>query len=134
MRYDVVAGGYGIGMADDMLTQALDATDEIEITVTGRTSGREHSTPVWFVRERDDMFLVPVDASRSNWFKNVRENPTIRIDARGASLTAHATPITDQAEVDRIVDKFRAKYGADSVERYYPNANVAVDVPLDTGR
>ena len=31
--------------------KALKNTDEIEITVTGRVSGRRISNPVWFVQE-----------------------------------------------------------------------------------
>jgi hypothetical protein len=32
--------------------------------------------------------------------------------------------------VNDVVEKFRAKYGADDVERYYPKHDVAVEVPL----
>ena len=117
-------------MTNDTLAQALDAMNEIDITVIGRKSGREITTPVWFVREDDELYLVPVNASGSNWFKNVRNNHTMRVSARGADLTAEANPIMDQAEVDRVVDGFRAKYGADNVEKYYPNASVAVEIPL----
>jgi len=117
-------------MADNTLAQALDKTNEIDITVIGRKSGREISTPVWFVREDDELYLVPVYASGTNWFKNVRKNPTMRVSARGTDVTAQAHAITDQGEVDRVVDRFRAKYGADNVAKYYPNANVAVEIPL----
>jgi deazaflavin-dependent oxidoreductase (nitroreductase family) len=122
--------GYVTGMANDTLAQALDSTNEIDITVIGRTSGREITLPVWFVREDDELYLVPVNASGSNWFKNVRKNPTMRVSARGADLTAQATAITDRVAVDQIVDGFRAKYGADNVAKYYPGADVAVEIPL----
>jgi hypothetical protein len=32
---------------------ALDNTNEVDLTVTGRKSGQEISRPVWFVREQD---------------------------------------------------------------------------------
>jgi deazaflavin-dependent oxidoreductase (nitroreductase family) len=119
-------------MANDTLAQALDKTNEIDITVIGRKTGREHTTPVWFVRDDDELYLIPVNASGSNWFRNVRKTPTIRVSARGADVTAQAHPLTDQGDVDRVVDEFRAKYGADNVAKYYPGADVAVEIPLPT--
>jgi hypothetical protein len=40
--------------------KALEKSHEIEITVTGRTSGREISNPLNFVREGDRVYLLPV--------------------------------------------------------------------------
>jgi hypothetical protein len=42
-------------MAHDDVKQALEATREIELTVTGRRSGREVTIPAWFVREGDTL-------------------------------------------------------------------------------
>ena len=42
------------------LTQALRDKTEVDITVIGRRTGREHSTPVWFVPEGGSVFLLPV--------------------------------------------------------------------------
>ena len=117
-------------MANEKLTKALDSTGEIELTVTGRRSGREISMPVWFVREGDRLYLVPVRGSDSDWYKNELKVPTIRLTADGAQITARATPITDPAKVAEILDKFRAKYGAQEVTAYYPKHDVAVEVPL----
>jgi hypothetical protein len=85
---------------------------------------------VWFVREGDNLYLVPVRGSDSDWYKNVLQEPAVRLAAGGAQLTARATPITDAAKVSEILDKFRAKYGAADVERYYPRQEVAVEIPL----
>lgn len=117
-------------MANEDFKRALESTREIQITVTGRTSGREISLPVWFVTEGDNLYLVPVQGSDTNWYKNVLKEPTIRLVAGGAHLVARATPIPDPARVSQIVDKFRATYGAQNVEAYYPKHDVAVEVPL----
>ena len=66
-------------MAAEAFTQALDDSSELELTVTGRTTGREFSIPVWFVREGDTVDLVPIHGTDSGWFKNVRKTPTIRL-------------------------------------------------------
>jgi hypothetical protein len=38
--------------------------------------------------------------------------------------------ITDPAKVGEVVEKFRAKYGAGNVKKYYSKFDVAVQVPL----
>lgn len=108
-------------MANEEFSNALESSREIELTVTGRKSGREISIPVWFVREDEKLYLVPVNGSDSDWYKNVLKVPAIRLAAKGAQLTAGATPITDPAEVGEILDKFRARYGARDVAAYYPS-------------
>ncbi|MCU1467857.1 MAG: hypothetical protein JWM72_3785 [Actinomycetia bacterium] len=117
-------------MADEELIEALDSNREVELTVTGRTSGREITIPVWFVREGDTLYLLPVYGPDSDWYKNVLKTPTIRLSVGGTQISAHVNPITDPTEVAQIVDKFRAKYGADDVAAYYPKHDVAVEVLL----
>jgi deazaflavin-dependent oxidoreductase (nitroreductase family) len=117
-------------MALARLKRALERVDEIELTVTGRRSGREISNPVWFVLEDDTLYLLPVRGSDSDWYRNVLKTPTIRVSAGGDAATARAIPITDPTKVREVVEKFRAKYGAEAVEKYYPQRDVAVEVPL----
>ena len=50
---------------------ALNDTNEIELTTTGRISGRQSSRPVWFVLEGETLCLLPVTGSDSQWYKNV---------------------------------------------------------------
>jgi deazaflavin-dependent oxidoreductase (nitroreductase family) len=117
-------------MANDEFTSALEASREVELTVTGRKSGRALSAPVWFARDGGTLYLVPVQGTDSNWYRNVLRTPAIRLAAGGAELAASAAPVTDPARVGEIVDLFRAKYGARDVAAYYPKQNAAVQVPL----
>jgi hypothetical protein len=110
--------------------KALTETDEVELTVTSRASGRETSRPVWFVQEGDTLYLLPVKGSDSHWFKDVLKTPSIRLTANDVAISAVARPITDPQRVRDVVDKFRAKYGADEVKKYYSKFDVAVEVPL----
>jgi deazaflavin-dependent oxidoreductase (nitroreductase family) len=112
------------------LRDSLRETDEVEITVTGRISGRESTRPVWFVEEGESLYLVPVTGSDSNWYRNLLKTPRIRVAARGSALTTDANPIEDAARVRDVIDKFRAKYGAEQVRAYYPKQDAAVAVPL----
>jgi deazaflavin-dependent oxidoreductase (nitroreductase family) len=117
-------------MAQTNFSSALQGANEVDITVTGRISGRSHTYPVWFTVEGDTLYLIPVRGSDTEWYKNLRKNPTIRLTERGRTLTAHAHIITNQAQLDQILDKFRDKYGR-NVKSYYPKYDVAVEVSLD---
>jgi len=116
---------------NDDLNDRLSRYREIRITVTGRKSGRSISTPVWFVFEGDKLYLLPVQGSDTQWYKNVLKNPKIRIDARGAEGEFRAVPITDHKEVASVVEKFREKYGAVDVKKHYSKFDVAIIVQID---
>ena len=111
---------------NDALKDRLSRSREINITVTGRKSGRAISIPVWFVLEVDRLYLLPVQGSDTQWYKNVLKNPRIRIAARGAEAEFQAVPITDATRVSSVVEKFREKYGASDVKKYYSKFDVAV--------
>jgi deazaflavin-dependent oxidoreductase (nitroreductase family) len=108
------------------LKNRLSRSREITITVTGRKSGRIVSIPVWFVLEDGKLYLLPVSGSDTQWYKNVLKNPSIRIDAGGDAAELRAVPITDPKQVSSVVEKFRAKYGASDVKKYYSKFDVAV--------
>jgi deazaflavin-dependent oxidoreductase (nitroreductase family) len=112
--------------------QGLEEAEEIELTVTGRRTGRRLPRPVWFVHDNRRLYLLPVGGTASQWFKNILANPTVELAAGRATVTTQAEPITEPGRVEAIVEKFRHKYGHDDVKRYYVNPNAAVEVPLTT--
>ena len=113
-------------LRSDALKDRLSRYREITITVTGRKSGRTISNPVWFVFEDEKLCLLPVTGSDTQWYKNVLKKPSIRVDARGEQVELTVVPITDTKQVVSVVDKFRAKYGAGDVKKYYSKLDVAV--------
>jgi len=118
-------------MAQKDFRTGLQNAREIEITVTGRSSGRTHSYPIWFAMDGDRLYLIPVRGSDTEWYKNMRKTPTIRLATRGGkTLTASTRLITDQEQLDKILEKFRVKYGR-NVKSYYPKYDVAIEVPLE---
>ena len=118
-------------MPDTAFSKALEDTREVEITTTGRKTGRQISLPVWFVLRDDKLYLLPVRGSKSDWYQNLRKTPSIRLAAGEAEHTAPATPVTDPAQVGNVVEAFRGKYGAHDVQAYYPETDVAVEVPAN---
>jgi deazaflavin-dependent oxidoreductase (nitroreductase family) len=111
---------------NDALKGRLSRYREITISVTGRKSGRTISLPVWFVLEDDKLYLLPVQGSDTQWYKNVLNNPMIRIDARGAEAEVKVVLVTDATQVSSVREKFRAKYGTNDVKKYYSKFDAAV--------
>lgn len=110
----------------DNLRDRLSRYREINITVTGRKSGRAITNPVWFVSEDEKLYLLPVSGSDTQWYKNVLENPTIRVDAGGSEGKFEAVALTEVKQVTSVVEKFRNKYGASDVRKYYSKFDVAI--------
>src|ERR1700737_2151338 len=114
----------------DSLKARLARYRQIKISVIGRKSGRTISIPVWFVLEGEKLYLLPVQGSETQWYKNVLQNPSIRIDARGAEAEFRAAPVRGAKAVSSIVEKFREKYGAKDLKKYYLKFDVAVVIAL----
>ena len=108
----------------------LQNASEITLTVTGRSSGRPISLPIWFTVEGNTLYLIPLKGSDTEWYKNVRKNPSIRLQSRGNTLTATVRILTDSTHLDHVLELFRNKYGR-NVKSYYPKYDVIVEVPLD---
>ena len=112
------------------LLERLGRYRQIKISVIGRKSGKKISRPVWFVVEGQKLYLLPVQGSDTQWYKNVRHNPWIRVEARGVGADLRAVPETGAKAVASAVERFREKYGAGDVKKYYSKFDVAVLVPL----
>lgn len=112
------------------LKDHLARASEVNITVTGRKSGRAISNPVWFVLDGDTLDLLPVKGSDTQWYKNLLKNPSLRIEARDAAAQVKAVPVTDAPRVKSVIEKFRGKYGDSDVKKYYSKFDVAVVAPL----
>ena len=104
---------------------------EITLGVKGRKSGRDIPRPVWFVHEGSTLYLLPVQGSDTNWYKNLLFGQTLKISVNGGEeIPSRGEPITDRNSVDDIVRKFKSKYGEEDVKKYYPKTDVAVEVSL----
>jgi len=114
----------------DSLKERLARYRQIQISVTGRKSGKTITIPVWFVLDGETLYLLPVQGSDTQWFKNVRKNPQVRISARGEAAEFRATAVRNARTVSSVIEKFRAKYGAGDVKKYYSKFDVAVIVKL----
>lgn len=110
--------------------ELLKKRSEIEITIIGRKSGREITLPVWFVLEKNRIFLLPVYGSRTNWYKNVVVNPSIKIRVDNLVENFIAKPSFDKNIVREIIDGFKEKYGENEIKKWYSGFDAAVIIDL----
>jgi deazaflavin-dependent oxidoreductase (nitroreductase family) len=108
----------------------LSIANEIDLTVKGRKSGQDISRPVWFVHEDDKLYLLPVQGSDTNWYRNVLKNPNVKISTQRQELSGKAKTITDDKKVIEIVKKFKSKYGNSDIQKYYSKLDVGIELPL----
>jgi deazaflavin-dependent oxidoreductase (nitroreductase family) len=110
---------------NESLNDRLSRTRQAEITVTGRKSGRAISVVIWFVLEGEKLYLLPVNGSDTQWYKNVLANHSVRISSGTMHADLELVPLTERAQVSSVIGKFRDKYG-DSGMKYYSKLDVAL--------
>jgi deazaflavin-dependent oxidoreductase (nitroreductase family) len=118
-------------MKQNDLKDRLSRYRAIKLSVTGRKSGKTISHPVWFVAEGDKLYLLPVQGSDTQWYQNVLKNPSIQVAARDAKGKFKAVPATNAATVKSVIGKFREKYGAGDVKKYYSKFDAAVTAEMN---
>ena len=109
-----------------MNSQQLEKYSEITLTVSGRNTGRKISIPVWFVVEGEQLYLLPVKGSDTQWYRNIVQNPNMQIGVSGEQAEFRAVPMTEAEAIQSVIEKFREKYGAGDVKKYYSKFDVAV--------
>lgn len=82
------------------------------LTTTGARSGREHTTPVMFIPDGDDVLLVasnngaPADP---DWLHNLRADPRAGIEMPGSTFTGNAE-IPEGTRRDELFGRIVARY------------------------
>ena len=72
----------------------------VEITTTGRRTGRPHRIEVR-LHNVDGRLFITGGVGKRDWYANVRATPAFTLHLKqdiAAALEAHATPIVDDAE------------------------------------
>ena len=118
-------------MKPGILRSSLTKEKEIELTVTGRKSGKLIPRPVWFAVRGAELLLLPVTGTNSQWYKNILQNSQVKISSGGQIITGKVHAITGKREVAEVIQLFEKKYGPRDVKQYYPNPNVAASLLLD---
>jgi deazaflavin-dependent oxidoreductase (nitroreductase family) len=71
------------------------------ITVTGRKTGRQYTTPVEYFEE--DGFLYVITGRDRTWWRNTVGGKDVTLLLRRKVVSAIAGPILDQLEVEKLI-------------------------------
>lgn len=110
------------------------ATDDdfCYLTTRGRASGRPHEIEIWFALEGHTLYLLSGSGERSDWVRNLRAEPAVRVRLRDTTYDAMARVVDAGAESERgrelVFDKYQPRYSG-SLERWRRESLlVAIDV------
>jgi deazaflavin-dependent oxidoreductase (nitroreductase family) len=92
----------------DLQTVANEST--VEITTTGRKSGKAHTKPIWFVYDQGHLYLQSGKGGKSDWYQNLKKNPQMSLKIGSVTFNGKAKFIDDEKETERIHGLFRSKY------------------------
>jgi deazaflavin-dependent oxidoreductase (nitroreductase family) len=92
------------------------------ITVTGRKTGRQYSTPIGFLRDGETIVAL---SRGSNWYKNAVATGQATIEIKQHKMDVRVAAVNDQAERERIF----ALYQRDRRKNFSRLFGVPVDAP-----
>ncbi len=82
----------------------------VDLTTTGRKSGKAHTKPIWFVYDQGHLYLQSGKGGKSDWYQNLKKNPQMTLKIGSISFPGKAKFIDDEKETERIHSLFSAKY------------------------
>ncbi len=89
--------------------QRVSGKHTLRLTHIGRKTGQPHEVTIWFVFDGERMYLATANVNRQ-WIKNVMKTPPVKLAIAGEIFEGEVRFISDSAERDRVLNKFRRKY------------------------
>jgi deazaflavin-dependent oxidoreductase (nitroreductase family) len=82
----------------------------VNVTTTGRRSGKKHTVPLWFVAQgpAGPAYLWH-NKGKTDWIANIRARGGAEVDFGGGAIPVRATRVDGQ-ERERVVGQFLRKY------------------------
>ena len=79
------------------------------LTFRGRRSGRWFTTPVQYAARDGELVVVPGNAPRKQWWRNLRGGASVRVRLRGRDLDADAE-LVEGAAADRALATYLERF------------------------
>lgn len=121
---------------DEQIQVALGTDRIIDITTTGRKSGRGVRKEIWFHNLDGELYITGTPGKR-DWYANLVENPDFTFHLKQsaeADLPARATPITEGEQRRAILGRILANINRppEELERWVAESPL-VAVEIDGG-
>jgi deazaflavin-dependent oxidoreductase (nitroreductase family) len=81
----------------------------LSLTHYGRKSGRPYEVTIWYLVDKDGLYLISANAARS-WVRNVRARPAISLRVGNEVFNGNVREITDRQERDKVSGLVERKY------------------------
>jgi len=82
----------------------------IELTTTGRKTGKPHTKPIWFVVDGGKIVVQAGKDGKTDWYQNLAESPTATVRQGDYTFRVRAKRVEDSARVEVIHRLFLNKY------------------------
>jgi deazaflavin-dependent oxidoreductase (nitroreductase family) len=115
---------------DERILEALQRERTIDITTTGRQSGRPRRIEIWF-HNLDGRLYITGSPGRRGWYANLRANPKFTFHLKGevaADLPAMARPIVAEPERRAVLARITVNLGRQSELERWVEASPLVEV------
>jgi deazaflavin-dependent oxidoreductase (nitroreductase family) len=113
--------------------RSLDEEDYCYLTTTGRVSGIPREIEIWFSLEGSTVYLLSGGRERSDWVRNLRRDPAVRLRIADRTFDGQARVVTDSGEDARarrlLLEKYGPRYAGDLSDWGRNALPVAVDLP-----
>lgn len=117
---------------DEAVQQALERDRTIDITTTGRKTGRPRRKEIWFHNIDGQLYITGTPGSR-DWYANLVANPRFTFHLKQtaqADLPARATPVRDREQRRHIISRIHQKIGGNRDLEAWVEGSALVEVEL----
>ena len=90
----------------------LDTVREIRIETEGDRH-TTHSTIIWIVVDKGDVFVRSVKGDQGRWYREALANPNVTLNDNGRRFECNAVPVHDPDSIRRINEALERKYAKD---------------------
>jgi deazaflavin-dependent oxidoreductase (nitroreductase family) len=101
------------------------------LVTTGRVSGQPHRIEIWFAIDQDTLYMLSGGSDRSDWVKNLRRDPAVRVEIGTGSFQGRARIVKDPTESQRaralVHGKYAPGYRGDLTSWRHRSLPIAVD-------
>ena len=82
----------------------------IELTTTGRKSGKQHTRPIWFVVADGKLVVQAGKDGKVDWYQNLMKTPTATVRQGDYTFRVRGRGVDEPARVEAIHRLFLEKY------------------------
>ena len=104
------------------------------LTTTGRVTGRPHEIEIWFGIRDNTLYLLS-GSEKSDWVKNLRNNPAASVRIARHTFTGTARLVKNEQEEmtarNMLADKYKERESDGSLSEW---ARIALPVAIDLER